>query len=273
MRNESVDVDRLWIGVVAREPDACVEVLAARNPSWLLRWVTTLCERDPQFAWPLAHGLRVRGLFAGDGPGYALAFIAGVAGNAWREGKSIDDALRANLALLEDELWRAFQIEGGGETSFAAHDKYASPETSWSAALRRLADEGAIDRQRLIDATLDALARGYSAFRAGWFVRFHDELDLTDDERRPAWMRTSICSEARRRRCSRSPSRPWPHWTRWSRSPRLRLVRALRPAVLNRAKATASQALRLVDAAAGRAQDASAAGRARRGRGAAPRGA
>jgi hypothetical protein len=249
------DVDRLWVGVAAREPEACVEILAARQPSWLQAWVTTLCERDPQFAWPLARGLRLRGLYARDSPAYALAFIGGLGGTAWRERKPIYDLLVADPSLLDGELWRAFQIEGGGDTSFAAHDKYIPAELSWSVALRRLADEGVIDRQRLIDATLDALARGYSAFRAGWFVRFHDELDPTDDERRARLANYLDLVGSPTAQVQSFAVKAVAALERAEPLPEARLIRALRPAVLNPAKSTASHALRLVDAAAARADD------------------
>ena len=41
-------------------------------------------------------------------------------------------------------------------------------------------------RQRLLDASLAALARDFSTYRAGWFSRFHESLAPTDDERAAA---------------------------------------------------------------------------------------
>ena len=241
------DADRLWPGVVMRQPDLCVELLAERRPGWLDGWLTRLCERNPGPAWRVAHPLRRRGLYTGDTPAYALAFIAGVGG-----GPATYDLLREDPSLLDDELWQAFQIEGGGETSFAAHDKYTLPAYSWSATLRRLAEERLVDRGRLIDATLDALARGYSAFRAGWFIRFHDELALSDDERRARVDRYLELLGSPTAQVQSFAVRAAAAVARLEPVPATRLVDALRPAVLNRAKATAVQALRLVEAAAQR---------------------
>src|SRR3954452_1416066 len=252
------DAERLWVGVVAREADACVELLAERQPNWVEEWVDRLCERAPQSTWRLARGLRARGLYTGSSPAYALAFIAGIGAPAWQQRKPVYDQLLGDRSLLDDELWRAFQIEGGGETSFAAHDKFISEEASWAASLQRLGADSHIDRQRLLDANLDALSRGDSALRAGWFVRFHDRLDPTLEERRarldqyldllgsPTAQVQSFAVKAIAVLDKADPIEG------------SRLVRALRPAVLNRAKGTASQALRLVDAAAGRAPEAQA---------------
>jgi hypothetical protein len=55
------------------------------------------------------------------------------------------------------------------------------------------------------DATLDALGRGFSAFRAGWFMRFHDALEPTDAERRER-LRAYLDLLASRRRVRRQPS-------------------------------------------------------------------
>jgi hypothetical protein len=251
------DVDRLWAGVMSIQAGACVEILSARRPPWLEGWLTALCEREPQAAWSLARGLRVRGHYTGDGPAYALAFIAGLGTRAWVRREAVYDLLLSDRSLLEDELWRAFQIEGGGDTSFAAHDKYLPAELSWSVALRRLSDEGVIDRQRLIDATLDALARGYGAFRAGWFVRFHDELDPTNDERMARLERYLDLLGSPTAQVQSFAVKAVATLEKVGPLPEARLIRALRPAVLNPAKSTASHALRLVDAAAARADDAS----------------
>src|SRR5712691_3825562 len=112
--------------------------------------------------------------------GYILAMINGL-----EQGQTtIYAALMADPDLLEHEVWRLFEIEGGGETSLAAHDKYTPEEKSWSWALTKLSAEGHVPRARLLDDSLAALRRDFAAFRAGWFSRFHDALLPTPDERR-----------------------------------------------------------------------------------------
>ena len=112
--------------------------------------------------------------------GYILAMIHGLA----RPKDSVLDALRADPGLLDHEVWRLFEIEGAGETSLAAHDKYTPDASGWSRALETLSREGRISRERLLDASLAALARDFAPFRAGWFAQFHELLAPNGDERR-----------------------------------------------------------------------------------------
>ena len=50
-------------------------------------------------------------------------------------------------------------------------------------AMRELATRGEIDRNRLLDASLEALARDFSQYRAGWFSRFHEYMEPNFEER------------------------------------------------------------------------------------------
>ncbi|CAN0287488.1 unnamed protein product, partial [Phaeothamnion confervicola] len=49
----------------------------------------------------------------------------------------------------------------------------------WNHAFR----SGPFDRGRLLDASLEALARDFEQFRAGWFSRLHEDLKPTPEER------------------------------------------------------------------------------------------
>ena len=46
-----------------------------------------------------------------------------------------------------------------------------------------MAADGAIDRSRVLTATLDAPQRNFAAFRAGWFSRLHEALKPARNER------------------------------------------------------------------------------------------
>ena len=83
--------------------------------------------------------------------------------------------------LLDVEVWRLFEVEGGGEDSLANHEKFFGDR--WGAMFRDLAARDPTMRERLLDASLAALARDFSTYRAGWFSRFHESLAPTDDER------------------------------------------------------------------------------------------
>ncbi|MEM9585620.1 MAG: DUF6493 family protein, partial [Pseudomonadota bacterium] len=75
-----------------------------------------------------------------------------------------------------------FEIEGHGEFSLAAYDKYCAAPQTWATALHDLSAAGVMDRDRLLDACLDALSRDFAQFRAGWFSRLYESLDPTIDE-------------------------------------------------------------------------------------------
>src|SRR5262249_24610029 len=85
--------------------------------------------------------------------------------------------------FLKEDLWRLFEIEGGGEYSLANREKYARPEGQWCTTLVQLAAQQKLPRGRLLDASLEALERDFAQFRAGWFSRFHDMLQPPLEER------------------------------------------------------------------------------------------
>ena len=86
-------------------------------------------------------------------------------------------------ALLEGDIWRFFEVEGGGEDSLANHDNFLHrDQESWADRIKRYADEGLLDRQRLLDASLDALDRDFAQYRAGWYSRFHVLMQPDGDE-------------------------------------------------------------------------------------------
>ena len=102
--------------------------------------------------------------------------------DGWRR-MSVMEVLRRNPDLLVDDVWRVFEVEGGGENSLAAYDKYSSEENRWRAALVELSNDGSLDRERLLDASLDVLQRGFAPFRAQWFSAFDEAMRPTPAER------------------------------------------------------------------------------------------
>ncbi|HEY8584517.1 MAG TPA: DUF6493 family protein [Capillimicrobium sp.] len=234
-------VERLWAGAVWRYPEAVEQLLVERRPEWLDAAVDRLCASTPRGTWPLARSLQRRGLYAAQGDGFVLAMISHGA-----------HVLDEDPALLDREVWRLFEVEGGGETSLAATDKYLRPEDRWARRLAGRAAAGRLDRDRLLDATLAALGRGFSAFRAGWFTRFHDALEPTDHERRErvhayldllASPTPQIGAFALKAVVALDAAEPLPPDA---------VVRALAPAVLHRNKGTATRAVALLDATARR---------------------
>ena len=86
-------------------------------------------------------------------------------------------------SFLDHYVWRMFEVEGSGDSSLAAHDKFTAPEKSWNAMLLKAEKDGDLNRERALDLSLDALDRGFAQFRAGWHSRFHEDLQPTISER------------------------------------------------------------------------------------------
>jgi Family of unknown function (DUF6493) len=168
---------------------AACEALAARRPSWLIEAMELGLEQASScfIIGDIAHGID---RLVADGivpvpqhPNYAIGIAYGYIFP--KDKNPLADRVRQDLPRIEPAIWRQFEVEGGGEISLAHFDKYIAQKSggSWADALTVLAREGRLDRQRLLDASLDALNRGFAQFRAGWFSRLHESLTPTPDER------------------------------------------------------------------------------------------
>jgi hypothetical protein len=161
--------------------DTDFRVLEARKPDWITEYAGWSLEQVPAI-WPAVRRLERAGLCRRPATDhYVLGMIEGAAS---RHGKQdVRAALLSDPELLEREVWRLFEVEGSGEFSLAARDKYCRAEATWETGLVALAADGTLPRDRLLDASLDALERDFAQFRAGWFSRFHEALKPTLDER------------------------------------------------------------------------------------------
>jgi len=170
-------------GWAVPEDEIAFRVLTDRRPEWLPEWVAFILENQTN-SWGTPFKLVRRMVSAGllarpATPWYPLSMIYGLQ----RRDRAIPEALKADPGLLDAEVWLLFEVEGGGDTSLAAHDKYSGERQSWSWALLQLSGDGLLSRDRLLDASLDALRRDFAPFRAGWFSRFHEAMRPNKEER------------------------------------------------------------------------------------------
>lgn len=150
-----------------RALDGLADAMLARSPI-LIRPVTKL----------IAAGLAERP----DTEAYALGLIA--LPQAVRKPEQLAQ-LFADDAGLRPALLRVFEVEGTADYSLASSDKYSKqPWQHWGPLLRALVDDGIATRAHLLDLTLGALEKDWPQYRAGWFSRFHVELEPTLDELR-----------------------------------------------------------------------------------------
>ena len=94
--------------------------------------------------------------------------------------------MRADRELREELVWGMLRQEGNRGVSLSSSDRSATMGSGrapgWSRTLAACADEGLIDRDRLIDALLDMLAADLPSARAGWHSRTLRLLAMTLDE-------------------------------------------------------------------------------------------
>ena len=92
----------------------------------------------------------------------------------------------ADRELREELVWGMLRQEGNRGVSLSSADRSATMGSGrapgWSRTLAACADEGLIDRDRLIDALLDMLAADLPSARAGWHSRTLRLLAMTNDE-------------------------------------------------------------------------------------------
>lgn len=220
-----------------------LDVLAVRPPAWRAAWARELTANR-------SVGLVYLAVRAGlverpTGPDWVLGLLRGLPVDT-----TLADAIEADPVVLERDLWELLTTEGGGEESLSARDKYPPREGTWAQALRTLADRGAVDRDRLLDASLAGLSRDLPQFQAGWFSAFHELLEPTVAER--------AARQAAYARLLRSPIAPTVSFAvralqvlrRAGRLDDVVLQAHLKPALLARAKTTATGALVLLEGCA-----------------------
>ncbi len=227
-----------------RLPVEVVDALAQVQPDWLDEAAEVFASIDP-LHFDVARELVRRGLSRRPThENYILGLI--------RDTRFGEHPFDADPGLLEWEVWRLFEVEGGGEGSLAARDKYTQRSHSWTEAFLRQLTAGKLPRARLIDATLDSLERDFAPFRAGWFSRFHTELGLSHPEllaRRDRYLRLlhsavpATVTLALNTIAALHAQEPIPAEL---------LIEALEPVMLSRHKVTALEAIRLLRSVAAR---------------------
>lgn len=195
-----------WLHLEPHAEPLAVDVLRHRDPAWLPDLPAALLvgkERIPRSA-RLVRALVREGLVEPpEFPEYALALVRALdVGRGFRDedlGPSVLDTLRADAGLIEHEVWEILRTEGAGK-DLAASDAWevaphrynvsygqgvvvpSRPERTWQHALVTLTAEGMIERDRLLDETLVACLRDWTAGDVGWFVTLHDALAPTLEE-------------------------------------------------------------------------------------------
>lgn len=168
---------------VWRHPDGndVFEILIERKPNWIESFVAMLLESRFAFReWTLIRRLMAERLVKKpDVPNYYLGMISCL-GNRFGKTPMIDQLL-AEPDLMSDDIWRLFEIEGGGDISLANLDRFGYGR-SFAKTFIELMNQGMLPRKRLLTSSLEALERGFNHYRAKWFFTFFDMLEPTEKE-------------------------------------------------------------------------------------------
>ena len=161
------EIKRYGIGLPARTYD----ILAARKPKWLEQWIKWILGVN-HHGWPIVRRLVREGLC--ERPGTDEYYLVMLHGGGFGSARQL---LENDPALLEHEVWELFRRQGTREASLA------QDFAGWSDALVALSAEGRIPRDRLLDASLEALELPFKPHHTTWYRNFHEALKPTIDER------------------------------------------------------------------------------------------
>jgi hypothetical protein len=168
------------------------DVILARGSRFVGDFTRMALQSEWARPWSLVRRAVREGLIERpEGEGYVRAMVHGVAAGREDHGRleSVYDGLLADPALLDEDVWLVFEHEVGSELANSAVWSYSGGQYSglgenrWIYALTRLADDGRLDRQRLLDASLDALMRDFRPSTLTWYAQLHEALEPTHDER------------------------------------------------------------------------------------------
>ena len=120
------------------------DILADRRPPWLDEMVELMCELERRLPfgshWPSVRRLVREGLCqAPRNPGYVEGMLRTLSDETARRHSDIETLLRNDPGLLQDEIWRIFELE-------PSHGRWLQLPGTWSYALATLSRDGTIPR-------------------------------------------------------------------------------------------------------------------------------
>jgi len=178
-------VSRPW-GLAFDHVDHVMNILQSRRPDWIDKWIEVQLSSD-WCKWGMIRELVRDGVCAKPtSNAYILRMFRHHAG--WNNDRNmvLADWLRQDPELLQDEIWRIFEVDCGRHEVSGSWEFESNQPYSWGRAFLELINTGELDRQRVLSASLQALHRRHqNANNAAWFYHLHEKLEPTPDERTP----------------------------------------------------------------------------------------
>lgn len=147
------------------------KVVTDRKPEWLDRWVVSRLDARSGFkvGWSFLRPLIRDGICQRPvSESYVRWMAHAMPMHAFGTPQSLSQRLLSDLGSLDD-VWGLFEVE-----TWALE--------TWAAALTELSQQGHVDRQRLLDASLKALSAGFKNHSLTEYIRFVDRLEPTIEE-------------------------------------------------------------------------------------------
>lgn len=174
-------------GKAERDRELLFQILTDRKPDWLSKWVDKELDDSTFGDWEFVRTIVRAGLCPKpQNPNYILRMVHGIRNHDNK--KSLKDRLLDDPDLLKDEIWRIFELSPprgtilhSGDITYVTRGDH--PCFSWASTLLELANEGKLERGRLLGASLGSLLKNTEARNTTWFAKFHELLKPTVEER------------------------------------------------------------------------------------------
>ena len=143
------------------------KILSDRRPAWIDDWIAEKLKGDwKQINWCTLRTLIKSGVCQKPSSEGYIELMASSMPGPWHANKGpmvpLSEKLLAEPELLREDVWRLFEVETIAFKFDYYYDRRSSSKyETWPLALKRLADEGHLDRNRLVDACLSGLSTGF----------------------------------------------------------------------------------------------------------------
>ena len=171
-----------------RDEELVIKILMERRPEWIDKWVDEKLKGDwATIEWDTLRYFIKKGLCKKpDSEAYFRLLISKLPDSHYKKENYIplSEKLLAEPDILDEDIWNFFTIETYAFANDWGHSYKDCPHNyeSWPEALCRLSNESFIDRQRLLDGSIDGLSTGFKNNILSGYINFHDKLKPTIDE-------------------------------------------------------------------------------------------
>lgn len=170
------------------DKDILGRIVLDRAPDWLDDWIAYDLEQEFRILqFPLLRLWITNGVCRKpEVDGYYEMFAAYMSAPNDRNNQPRPPLSRQllNEPDLLDDVWGIFQVENTAFDGYAWLSANAAHDyENWPVAMLKLADSGHLDRQRLLDASLDGLSNDVKQPQLSGFHKFHKRLKPTKTDR------------------------------------------------------------------------------------------